>query len=204
MMRRIVSIATAAIAIAALGLWLFVRDRPRLTIDHRLREQIEALDSKIGEAEQRVVTVSALIPAEQEKVLKTENIIRQLEATQSTWDLFIGNRAQQRANNERLASMRTLNASTVAKVADLQQQVARAKWDRDMHQIERTRLESQLRVLDSEQASAAYQLRRIWLKVRAWLCFGISVFLLGPVMVPLVLEQRRRRKEGVQVGGRAA
>ena len=204
MMRRIVSIATAAIAIAVLGLWLFVRDRPRLTIDHRLREQIEALDSKIAEAEQRVVTVSALVPAEQEKVVKTENIIRQLEATQSTWDLFIGNRAQQRANNERLASMRTLNASTVAKVADLQQQVARAKWDRDMHQIERMRIESQLRVLEAEQAGAAYKVRRIWLMVRAWLCFGISLFLLGPVMVPLVLEQRRRRKEGVRVGGRAA
>jgi hypothetical protein len=202
-MRAIISLAIAALAIAALGVWLLLSDRPRLNADQRLREQRESLVSKIEAAEQRIASVSVLIPPEEEKVVKTEELIRQLEKTQSTWDMFIRHRAQQRANNERLASLRALNATTIAKVAELQQQLARARWERDNHEIERTRIESQLRVIDAGRASASYQVRRAWLTVRAWLCLGVSVFLLGPVMLPLVIEQRRRRKEGVTVGGGA-
>jgi hypothetical protein len=201
-MRAIISIAIAALAIAALGVWLLLRDRPRLNEDQVLREQRESLVSKIQEAEQRIASFSELIPPEEEKVLKTEELIRQLEKTQSTWDMFIRHRAQQRANNERLADLRALNATTIAKVAELQQQLARAKWDRDNHEIERTRIESQLRVIEAGRASGSYQVHRVWLTMRAWLCFAVAVFLLGPVMLPLVIEQRRRRKEGVTVGGR--
>src|SRR5687768_6833292 len=99
--RATISIVMAALAIAVLGGWLFRHDRSKLDFEFRLREQRAALESKIDEAGQRIGSFSALIPPEQEKVVQTEKIIRQLEELQSTWDRFIGNRAQQRANNER-------------------------------------------------------------------------------------------------------
>jgi hypothetical protein len=200
--RATISIVIAALVIAALGGWLFWHDRSKLDFEVRLREQRTTLESKVADAEQRILSFSELIPPEQEKVTKSEKIIRQLEDLQSTWDRFIGNRAQQRANNERLGKMRTLHTNAVARVAELQQQLARAKWDRDNHDIERTRIDSQLRVTEAGQSGAAYKLRRIWLSMRSWLCFGVSLYLLGPVLLPMVLEQRQRRKEGVIVGGR--
>ena len=154
------------------------------------------------EAEQRIETLSPQLPPEQQKVAQTEKIIRQLEALQSTWDLVSSNRAQQRANSDRLDSMRSLNATTVARVAEMQQEIARAKWERDTDEIERDRIDSQLRVAEASKAGSGYWVRRAWIAARSWICFGVALYLLGPVLVPMVLAQRRQRKEGVTVGGR--
>ena len=154
------------------------------------------------EAEKRIESLSPQIAPEEQKVAQTEKIIRQLEELQSTWDLVSPNRAQQRANRERLESMQALHATTVAKVAELQNEIARAKWERDTHEIERARIDSQLRVTEAAKAGSGYWIRRGWVAARSWICFAVALYLLGPIMVPMILAQRRRRNEGVIVGGR--
>lgn len=201
--RRMVLIVVGALFSAILGMWLFTLDRPRLNLENRLREQRAEFDAKFKETEQRVETIAVQIPPEQEKVVQSEKTIRQLEELQGTWDRLVGNRAQQRANAERIASLRKLNAASIARVAELQQQLARARWERDNHEIERTRIDSQLRAEDSRKADALHRIQRGWISIRAWLCFGVSLYLLGPVLVPIAVEQWRRKKRGVTVGGEA-
>jgi hypothetical protein len=199
----IIGIVIAALAFAMLGLWLFKRDKPKLNIERGLQEQRSILEGKIVEADRRIETIAPQIPQEEQKIPQVEKIIRQLEELQGTWNLLVSNRAQQRANAERLEAMRTLHADTVARVADLQQQLARAKWERESYEIERTRISSQLRVLESRKASVLYQLARIWTVARSWICFGAAMYLLGPVLLPIVSTRWRQRKQGVVVGGRA-
>ena len=199
--RRMILIVVGALCSAVLGMWLFTMDRPRLNLENRLREQRAEFDAKLSEAEERIETVAVQIPPEQEKVAQSEKTIRQLEELQGTWDRLVGSRAQQRANAERIAGLRKLNAISIARVAELQQQVARARWERANHEIERTRLDSLLRAEDSRKADALYRIHRGWLRIRAWLCFGVSLYLLGPVLVPIAVEQWRRKKRGLTVGG---
>jgi hypothetical protein len=199
--RAMVTIIFGSLATAALGFWLFAQDRSELKVEERLREQRAALDGKVTEAQQLIESLSVQIPPEQSRVSQSEKIIRQLEELQSTWDRLVGNRVQQRANDEQLKKMRTVNSTAVARVAELQQQIARARWDLDNYEIERTRIDSQLRVEESRRAGAAYRMRRLWISVRAWLCFGVALYLMGPVLLPIAWEQWRRRKVGVSVGG---
>lgn len=201
-LRAIVATALLAVVAAVLGVWLYAHDRVTLGQESLLRVKRTALEVKTADAEQKIQTVEALVLPEQEKVAQTEKIIRQLEELQSTWDLVSRNRAQQKANSERLENMRKLNANTVARVADLQQQVAQAKWESDRHEIERTKIDSQLRVMEASKLGGGYRLRHGWILVRSWICFGVALYLIGPVLVPKLLELRRRREEGVTVGGR--
>src|SRR6185436_316362 len=114
-----------------------------------LREERAALEGKLTEVQKRSETISAQIPPEQDRVARSEKIIRQLEELQSTWDRVVGNRAQQKANAERLENVRKLHETAVARVAELQQELARSKWERDGYEIERTRIEAQLRVFEA-------------------------------------------------------
>lgn len=201
--RAMILIVMAALSLGALGLWLWQRDRPRLNRERVLRNQLVALDEKIKAAEQRVEAIAAQIPPEQERVAQSEKIIRQLEELQTTWNLVAGNRAQQRANAERLRNLRTTNETAVAKVADLQQQVAQANWERESHEIERTRIGSTLRVEEASRAGAGHRVQRIWMSVRAWLCFGGALYLIGFVLLPIAREQWRRDDHGAVVGGQS-
>jgi hypothetical protein len=159
------------------------------------------LDEKIKAAEQRAETIAAEIPPEQQRVAESEKIIRQLEELQTTWNLVSRNRAQQRANAERLRDLRTTNETAVARLAELQQQVARAKWERESYEIERTRIGSTLRMEEARRAGAGYRLQRAWLSVRSWLCFGGALYLMGFILLPIAREQWRRGDHGAVVGG---
>ena len=154
-------IATIALAVAGFGFWLFKQDQANLNFEKQLRGERSVLNAKIAEAEERIPPIAAEILPEQDKVAQSEESIRQLEDLQSTWDRLVGNRAQQRANAERLEKMRATHATAISRVAELQQQVARAKWERDNDESERTRIDSQLRVAESHSAGADYQVRRI-------------------------------------------
>ncbi|HTO02997.1 MAG TPA: hypothetical protein VL069_04810 [Opitutus sp.] len=200
--RAMAVIAMAALSLGVLGFWLLQRDGPRLNRERVLRDQLVALDEKMKAADQRIETIAAQIPPVQERVAQSEKIIRQLEELQTTWNLVAGNRAQQRANAERLRNLRTTNETAVAKLADLQQQVAQAKWERESHEIERTRVHSTLRIEDARKAGAGYRVERAWMRVRPWLCFGGALYLIGFLLLPIAREQWRRSDHGAVVGGR--
>ena len=195
-------IMIAALSLGALGFWLWERDRPQLNRERDLRDQLATLEKKIQAADQRVETLALQVPPEQQRVAQSEKIIRQLEELQTTWNLVVGNRAQQRANAERLRNLRTTNETAVARLAELQQQVAQAKWELESHEIERSRIHSTLRLEDAKKAGAGYRVQRAWMSVRAWLCFGGALYLIGFVLLPIGLEQWRRNAEGALVGGR--
>lgn len=187
--RTILALVIAALGVGVLGLWLFVHDRPELELEPRLRAERATLDQKLAAVQQRSDTIAAQIPAEQDRVTKSEKVIRQLEELQSTWDMLVGNRAQQRANAERLEHIRKLRAAAVARVAEFQQEVTRTKWERDGYEIERSRVDGQLRIVEAKKAGISYYFRRAWLRLRAWTCIGVAIYLLGPILWRLAIAR---------------
>jgi hypothetical protein len=195
-----VGVLIVAAGIGVLGIQLLARDRSELQRESRLRSEDAAIETKLVDVQDRTESIRSQIPAQQERVARAEKIIGQLEGLQSTWDMLVGNRAQQRANAERMKQMQALHADAVAQVADLQQQLARANWERENLEIERTRIGSQLRIEEAKKAGGVYPLRRAWLSVRGWLCLAVALTLFGFVAW-LVATRQWRLKKGVVIGG---
>lgn len=191
----------AVLSLGALGFRWMQQDRPQLNRERDLQNQIVALSEKIEAADRRIETIAAQIPPEQNRVDESEKLVRQLEELQTTWNLVSGNRAQQRANAERLRDLRKTNEAAVAKIADLQRQVAQAKWERENHEIERTRAESTLRMEEAKKAGVGYRLQRVWMSVRAWICFGGALYLIGFVLLPIAREKWQRSDQSAVAGG---
>ena len=180
-----------AFGLVALGLSMFARDQPELNREKRLRGERSALDARIAEVQQQVAATEPLIPVEQDRVAGAEKVIRQLEQLQSTWDMVIGNRAQQKANAERLERVKGLHAAAVARVAELQQQQAQAQRTKEGYEIERTKVDAQLRMEEASKEGALSQLHRGWLRVRPWLAIVTGIAVMALTLWPIARMRQR-------------
>ena len=183
-----------SLVLAGMGIWLFAHDRPELKHESRLRQERAELEAKITQAAHEIGRLEPLIPPEQEKVVGAEKVIRQLEQLQSTWDLVVGNRAQQKANAERLERMRSLHSTSVVRVAEFQQQLADARRTLEGISIERTRVDAQLRVEDTKKAGAVSQLNRLWLQGRPWFFVSAGIAMGAFALFPLFQPAREQKK----------
>ena len=179
-----------ALTLAAVGVWLVVHDRPKLNRETSLRDQVAELEQRIVQLKAKSDALAAEIPNEQSRVAQSEKVIRELTDLQSTWNLVTGNKAQQRANEERMQRMEALHATSVARVASLQQELAHVHFESESLKAQQTRIESELRLEQARQNGLPYKAGRVWLRVRGWLCLVLS---LGVVAWMIRSRSSRRR-----------
>jgi len=194
--RRAVAWFLCSAVCAVVWVWLQVHDRPELNREVSLRSKRTVLDAKLVEVEKRSVALATAIPYEENRVSQTEKVIRQLSELQSTWNLLTGNRAQQKANAERLEQMQASHAASVARVAELQQNLSSAQSERETHEIERERIEAELRVIQANKASALYHVRRAGLRLRAWIVLGAAIGFGGAAFRIALVRRWKRRADG--------
>jgi myosin heavy subunit len=176
-----------SVGLGGIGAWLLVHDRAELRHESELRHTQTSLDTKVNELDASMTRLDDQIAVQQERVTQSERVIRQLEGLQSTWDTFIRNRAQQKANAERMKEMRSTHENAVEQVSDLQQQRAKLNWERESLLAERTKVASRMRLVEIEKGSDTYWIRQFWLQLRGWLCIAIAA-------IPLVIAFRLRRR----------
>lgn len=184
-------VIAAAFTLVLLAAWLFVNDRVALQSERRLRDARAAVEGRIDLLQGRIEQLAVDVAAQQQQVMSAEKSMRELRQLKSTWDWFAVNREQQRANRARLDQMEDTHAQALARLHETQQQLRRARWERDGHEIERDRLDEQLRAEAERKLSEFYLLERAWLRSRSWLLLGVAGYLLGPVLVPVALHRRR-------------
>lgn len=197
---RIASKATTLAAIVAAativaGVLLIFADERKLDAGPQLRTELAALDTKLTEVEARIEQLQVDIPPEQERVLRSEKVIAQLEQLKSTWDWLVGNREQQRANAKRIEDMQAFHAKAAARVAELQQELRRMRWERDGHVMERDAVAKRLREEEARQATWNHRWWQVWLRVRGWIAIALGGYLLVFAAVPAWWRQRRLRGE---------
>jgi hypothetical protein len=189
--RAPVVVLVLGLLVAASGGWSVIRDQHALREDLELRARHGALLGAVEAAESRIAEVEASIPAEQDRVVRSEKLVTQLRQLTRTWEWFAGNREQQRLNQERLKKMEALHADAAANLASKQEELRRLRWERDGDRMEVQRIESQLRFSEAEKRGSGYRLSRVWLQVRGWIVVGLAAYILGPVLA--VASVRRWR-----------
>src|SRR3954462_5422840 len=124
------------LALAACGLWLFLKDR--VDFDQWRQDVVRSINGErtktkaaLDDVHKRMDRISVEITAEQDRAKQADKVIDQLRDLESTWDRYVGNPAQQKANKEQLERMNTLRAALTAKAQTLQQEFTRTTWERD-------------------------------------------------------------------------
>src|SRR3954469_7427616 len=155
------------LALAACGLWLFLKDN--INFDLWRQDMIRAINgdrtkvqSALGDVNARMNRISAEIAAEQDRVKQADKILGQLHELESTWDRFVGNPAQQKANAEQIEKMTALRGTLVEKVTALQQDFKRATWERDGLKIALGKLNTQLQAIDAKRSKVMHYLEATW------------------------------------------
>lgn len=184
-------VAIAALTLAALGLYFFINDESDLNREPRLRRELAQLDAELAAVQQRIDQLEVdLVPAKS-RVVQADKVIAQREQIKNTWSWFTGNREQQKANEEQLERMQAFRADAAAKLADVQQELRRVRWERDGRQIERDRVTDALREEEARQATFSYYLQRAWLRSRSWIFLGAAAYLFVPVLLPAAFKRWR-------------
>jgi hypothetical protein len=180
---------------AACALWLFLKDN--VDFDQWRREIVRSLNgertkvqSALADVNQRIGRIGAEITAEEQRAGQADKVIANLKELASTWDRYVGNRAQQKTNDERLASMTTLRQSLTTKIQSLRQEMMRATWERDGLEIALGRLDTRLQQVEARRSKVLhyvegawnYQLGRGWLKlpVKWWAVVALGLYFAGP------------------------
>lgn len=198
--RAIIMVVVAGVALAAVGLWLYFHDRPALGQEARLNAERAVVVGNIDRTQARIDQLTAEIAAEQDRTARSAKLVTELEQIQSTWSWFGGNKAQQKANAERLERMKTMHANSSARVLALRQDLARTTWERDGHEIERDRIDRQLKEEAARKSAVTYYFRRAWLRVRSWLLIAAALYVLGPVLWRGVAVKRAQSRVSPAAG----
>ncbi|HVS51651.1 MAG TPA: hypothetical protein VHD62_04790 [Opitutaceae bacterium] len=183
------------LGLVACGLWLYLKDN--VDFDewrHDLLRQIDGERSKVHGAledvHRRMDRISAEITAEQERAKQADKIIAQLKDLESTWDKFVGNPAQQKANAEQLEKMTALRQTLTAKIQASQQEFTRTTWERDGLEIALGKLDARWQSVQAQQSKILHYLERAWnyrlgrgwitLPVKWWTVVVLALYFFGP------------------------
>jgi hypothetical protein len=189
LLRKLVLVVLVALAgFATCGFWLFDRNAENYENDPgvhvayhehcerelaRLEEEIAGLDATIAERVQREATA--------------DRVIKVLGKLENTWDRLIWNNAQQRANDEQLARMKTIARETKRELVQLRRERVLKEYDREDASDELTRVGRTLADLDDGVSTRVHYAKQAWYQGRGYVALILAVYLLGPTIARAVL-----------------
>ena len=198
--------ATAVLIIGlgfvACGLWLFLKDN--VDLDQWKQEVVRSISGErtrtkaaLDDVHKRMDRIAAEITAEQDRGRQADKILANLRELESTWDKLVGDRAQQKANAERIESLTALRLTITGKVGVLQQDFTRATWERDGLEIALGKLDEKLKVAQAEQSKVLSYAERTWnhevgrapvrMAIKWWLLVALGLYVLGPTAGKLTM-----------------
>jgi len=193
--KAVPAILIVTLALTAVGMWLFLRDEPAMETERSLLSQTEKVAAGLAVAQQRMDQIVIQLSPELVRAAQLKKVIGDLKHLTNWWAWLAGNREQYEANLKHLQRMEVLRDVTAARLTTLQRELNRAKAERDRKQSELRRLNSRFHAEQSKESSVPYYLRQAWLRARVWVFVALAIYLLGPVIVPIVAGRWREREE---------
>ena len=189
------AIVIVALGLVACGLWLFLKDN--VDLDQWRQEMMRTLSGQraevreaLGDVQQRMARISAEMTAEEQRGKVAEGVITKLKELESTWDRFIGNPEQQKANAQQIQKMMEFRATAAARVTELQRDFTRATWEKDGLEIALGKLDGKIAEVEARQSRVVHYLERAWdyplgrgvftLPVKGWVVVFLGFYFLGP------------------------
>ncbi len=186
----------------ACGLWVFLKDNVdfdqwRQDVVRTITGERAKVKSALEDVQKRLDRIAAEITAEQERGRQADKILANLRDLESTWDKLIGDRAQQKANAERIESVSALRLTITAKVAALQQEFTRATWEKDGLEIALGKVDARLQAAQEEQSKIMAYAERTWnyevgraplvLPIKWWVAVALGLYFFGPTAGKLTM-----------------
>ena len=173
LVRLLAGALLALLLLAALGLWRFNRDPGDFTVRRSqriadLKGQEQQAQASLDKVKKQREETSAEIEAEEVRAAQADRVIVTLHDLASTWDRYVGNPAQQKANDEQIKRMETLREAARQKQAELKQERTRLIWERDGLEIALQKVRDQVASIDEEQSALAYYLSDTWDRAQYW------------------------------------
>ncbi len=167
----------------------FVRQRSARLAD--LKSQEQQVQASLEKVRKQREETSAEIDAEDARASQADRVIATLRDLASTWDRYVGNPAQQKANDEQMKRMEVLRDAARKKQADLKQDRTRLIWERDGLEISLQKVQDQLGSIDQEQSALMFYLADTWDRAGNG-CIGFLIILF---FVLLMFAPRPRAEE---------
>jgi hypothetical protein len=186
----------------ACGLWVFLRDNAdfdqwRQDVVRTVTGERTKVKSALEDVQKRLDRLAAEITAEQERGRQADKILANLRELESTWDKYVGDRAQQKANDERIASVSALRMTIRAKVGQLQQEFTRTTWEKDGLEIALGKVDAKLEAAKAEQSKIVAYAERTWnyevgrdpfrMPIKWWVVVALVLYFFGPTTGKLMM-----------------
>lgn len=133
-----------------------------------------AIEHTLVEIQARTDRLELEIAAERERAARAEQVIAKLKDLESTWDRFIGNPAQQRANADQARRMERLRDDALARAAAAQQEATRAIWERDSRRLLLDELAERSATVERQTSRTLYFVQLAWRRSKA-LLIGLAI-----------------------------
>jgi hypothetical protein len=181
----------AALGLCAYGLWLFLHD----DVDFELRNngaittlavKRREIRSALDDVDRRRDETTAGLAAEEARARQAEKVIATLHDLESTWDRFVGNPAQQKANAEQIRRMEATRDAARTKEAELKQSLARLGWEKDGLELDLGKLDQEMAFAEKHRSVAGHYLTQAWLRTRGWVLAALALY----VVVGVVIKKR--------------
>lgn len=177
----------ALLLLAALGLWRFNRDPGDFAVRRSqriadLKGQERQVQASLEKVRKQREETSAEIDAEEARASQADRVIVTLRDLASTWDRYVGNPAQQKANDEQIKRMEILRDAARKKQDDLKQERTRLIWERDGLEISLQKVQEQIAAIDEQQSALGYYLSDTWDRVQYWYTGILVVLFFGLLM----------------------
>jgi hypothetical protein len=190
------------LALAAGGLWLFLKDN--IGFDQWRQDFVRALTGQRAEIRSalddvvlRIDRLGGQIAAEQDRLKLADGAIAKLKELESTWDRFIGNPAQQKANAEQIEKLNGQRETIAAKIEELKQTRTRAGWERDGLEIALGKLDVQVAEVEAKRSKVLHYFEQLWeyplgrgvvtMAVKWWVVVFLGLYFIGPSIGKLVM-----------------
>ena len=189
------AVLIVALALAACGLWLFLKDN--VEFDQWRQDLVRSINGErsktqaaLDDVHRRMDRISAEMRAEQDRAALADSAIAKLKDLDSTWDRYVGNPAQQKANAEQLAKTSATRAGLTAKIAKLKEEFTRASWEQDGLEVALGKIDVRLRAAEAQQSKLMHYVERTWnypvgrgvvrLPVKWWVVVFLGLYFAGP------------------------
>lgn len=180
------------LGLAALGLWLFLRDN--LGVDVRRGEELQRLAlernrlvAAKGEVERRIASFKAEAVGQQQRLDQAKKVMATLQALESWWDRLFGNRAQQGANADQVKRMEQIKAESTSLLLELRGRITQATWEKDGVEIALQRTEAEIKRVENTKSVVEHYWHRAWVQARWYIAGALAAYFFGPTLWALAM-----------------
>lgn len=187
-----VAILIVVAALAGYGLWLFVKEEHSLEVERveKLARAIVDRDQLLAakaEVDQRLTTLRADLEKQRARAQQASKVIATLRELESWWERWFGNRAQQSANAEQIASMEKLRKESLGFVDDLQRGLTKVVFEKDGIESALVRVNGEVDYLEQTRSGVRHYLATAWERLKWYIIVALAGYFFGPTLWSITL-----------------